>query len=116
MAWFTKSAISETVIEPTPTPQEQYEQNRSELRALDQQLAAAERAINEHIRPRKDPRIAFVSQAGKWSMQTRVNAMFMDPTLQRLETNWAALLRKRSATLAEHARLKQLLGAAKEAT
>jgi hypothetical protein len=107
MAWFTKSEIGETVIERTP--QEQYEENRNELRMLDQQLAAAERAIIEHG---KDPRVLFIYGNGQLTMRTRINAMNLDPTLQRLEAKHAEILRKRAATLAEHARLKQLCGQA----
>jgi hypothetical protein len=110
MGWFTKVETKNIETTAQPSLEQQYEQNRTELRAFGQQLAAAERAIMEHCRIHKDPRVGFLFCGGNWSVRTRINAMFMGPTLQKLHSNHAALLRERSAKLAEHARLKQQIG------
>jgi hypothetical protein len=109
--WFTKDEHTITVIEQ-PSPRELYEENRNELRVLNQQHAEAEKAIMEHCRIHKDPRVHFLFARGRWTMHARVNAMFSDPILQELHSKHAALLRERSAKLAELARLKQLCGQA----
>jgi hypothetical protein len=83
MPWFTKTEKPvESVIDSTPL--ERYEQNRSELRVLDKELG--------DIGANKDPRVAFLYRDGNWSMQTRVNAMTMDPSLQQLEWSHAEIL------------------------
>jgi len=109
MGWFTKVEQTTTVIEQ-PSPRELFEENRNELRTLNQQHAEAEKAIMEHCRIHKDPRVHFLFARGRWTMHARVNAMFSDPILQKLHSNHAALLREQSAKLAEHARLKQEIG------
>jgi hypothetical protein len=108
MCWFTKEIETKTAVAEL-TPVEQYEENRNQLRVLDKTLAAAGQAIMEHG---KDPRVLFIYGNGQLTMRTRLNAMTLDPTLQKLEANHAEILRKRTAALAEHARLKQLCGQA----
>jgi hypothetical protein len=107
MPWFTKPTEN---IETAPglTPLELYEQNRTELRALDQELAAAEKAIVNHTGIHKDARIAFING----DVFARINAMSVDPQLQALEGRRADVLRRWSANLAEGARLKKLCGLA----
>ncbi|SRR5258707_90025 len=109
--WFTSQIET---VEPVAqlTPLQQYEENRSELRMLGKELTAAEKAIRQHIGKGKDPRFAFLFRDGNWSMQTRVNAMALDPTLQKLEWNRAEILRKRAVNLSEGARLKKECGLA----
>jgi hypothetical protein len=109
--WFANQ-IETAVAEPVLSPLEKYEENRSELRMLGEELTASEEAIRQHIGKGKDPRFEFLFRDGNWSMQTRVNAMALDPTLQKLEWNRAEILRKRAVNLSEGVRLKKQCGLA----
>jgi hypothetical protein len=105
--WFAAKTETVEIQPPEPTPQERYEQNRTELRALGQELTAAERAIKEHG---KDRRVLFIYGNGQLTMRTRINAMNMAPTLRKLESHCSEIRRQRAAKLVEHARLKKECG------
>ncbi len=111
MSWFTKVETAEVVIQHTPL--ELFEQNRNELRVLDEQLREAEKAIMEHCRVRKDPRVRFIRRSdGIWNMHAALNAATLDPQLQKLDSNRADILRRRGEKLVEHGQLKKAAGLA----
>jgi hypothetical protein len=103
-----RQAEPELVPDPAAIHVEQsrYAANLTELHATDLALLDAEQAIARHNAIHKDTRITTVNG----EIFKRVGAMVADPELQQLESRRHRCMEKRNALLAEHARLKMVLG------
>jgi len=109
VGFFTKPLVEDVEMAPRANPEQlRYEEVLAEMAAAKRETAGDFHAILAHTAIHPDNRLAVING----EVQRAVGAMTRDSELQRLEARHRQSAQKYSDLLAEHARLKKVLGLA----